>query len=57
MVLIKGQEIETVIFKNAHNRRAMQLKNNIFKLLIRIGVNSLALFKIIMTKLHTKYIN
>lgn len=39
MVIIKGHEIETVIFKNAHNRRAMQLKNNIFKLLTSIGIN------------------
>jgi len=39
MVLIKGHEIEIIIFKNAHNRRAMQLKNNIVKLLRSIGVN------------------
>ena len=39
MVIIKGHEIETVIFKNAHNRRAIQLKNNIFKLLTSIGIN------------------
>jgi len=39
MVIIKGHEIETVIVKNAHNRRAMQLKNNIIKLLRNIGVN------------------
>lgn len=39
MVVIKGHEIDTVIFKNAHNRRAMQLKNNIVKLLTSIGVN------------------
>ena len=39
MVTIKGHEIETVIIKNAHNRRAIQLKNNIFKLLTSIGIN------------------
>jgi len=39
MVIIKGHEIETVIVKNAHNRRAMQLKNNIVMLLRSIGVN------------------
>ena len=39
MVIIKGHEIETVIFKNAHNRRAIQLKNNIVMLLRNIGVN------------------
>jgi hypothetical protein len=39
MVIIKGHEIETVIFKNAHNRRALQLKNNIVMLLRSIGVN------------------
>ena len=39
MVIIKGHEIETVIVKNAHNRRAMQLKNNIIMLLRSIGVN------------------
>ncbi len=39
MLIIKGHEIETVIFKNAHNRRALQLKNNIVMLLRSIGVN------------------
>ena len=39
MVIIKGHEIETVIVKNAHNRRALQLKNNIVMLLRNIGVN------------------
>ncbi|MGB8215910.1 MAG: J domain-containing protein [Candidatus Methanoperedens sp.] len=39
MVTIKGHEIETVIFKNAHNRRAIQLKNNIVMLLRSIGIN------------------
>jgi hypothetical protein len=39
MVIIKGHEIETVIVRNAHNRRAMQLKNNIVMLLRSIGVN------------------
>ena len=39
MVIIKGHEIETVIFKNAHNRRAVQMKNNIVMLLRNIGIN------------------
>ena len=39
MVMIKGHEIETVNVKNAHNRRAMQMKNNIVMLLRSIGVN------------------
>lgn len=39
MVIIKGHEIETVTYKSAHNRRAMQLKNNIVMLLRSIGVN------------------
>jgi hypothetical protein len=39
MVIIKGHEIETVIVKNAHNRKALQLKNNIVMLLRNIGVN------------------
>jgi len=39
MVIIKGHEIETVIVRNAHNRRALQLKNNIIMLLRSIGVN------------------
>jgi len=39
MVIIKGHEIETIIVKNAHNRRALQLKNNIVMLLRSIGVN------------------
>ena len=39
MIIIKGHEIETVIIKNAHNRRALQFKNNIIMLLIIIGVN------------------
>jgi hypothetical protein len=39
MVIIKGHEIKTVIVKNAHNRRALQLKNNIVMLLRSIGVN------------------
>ncbi|MCX9014604.1 MAG: J domain-containing protein [Candidatus Methanoperedens sp.] len=38
MVIIKGHEIETVVFKSAHNRRALQLKNNIVMLLRSIGV-------------------
>ncbi len=39
MVIIKGHEIGTIIVKNAHNRRAMQFKNNIIMLLRSIGVN------------------
>ena len=39
MVIIKGHEIDTVIFKTAHNRRALQLKNNIVMLLRSIGVS------------------
>jgi len=39
MVIIKGHEIETVIVKNAHNRKALQLKNNIVMLLRSIGIN------------------
>ncbi len=39
MVIIKGHEIETIIVKNAHNRRAMQMKNNIVMLLRSIGVS------------------
>ncbi|MCZ7356299.1 MAG: J domain-containing protein [Candidatus Methanoperedens sp.] len=39
MIIIKGHEIETVIIKNAHNRRALQFKNNIIMLLRSIGVN------------------
>ncbi|MCX9085420.1 MAG: J domain-containing protein [Candidatus Methanoperedens sp.] len=39
MVVIKGHEIETVIVKTAHNRKALQLKNNIILLLRSIGVN------------------
>ena len=39
MIIIKGHEIETVIVKNAHNRRALQFKNNIVILLRSIGVN------------------
>ena len=37
MVIIKGHEIGTIIVKNAHNRRALQLKNNIIMLLKSIG--------------------
>ena len=39
MVIIKGHEIGTIIVKNAHNRRALQLKNNIIMLLRSIGIN------------------
>jgi len=39
MVKIKGHEIGSIIVKDASNRRAIQFKNNIVKVLRRIGVN------------------
>ncbi|WP_135605199.1 J domain-containing protein [Methanococcoides sp. NM1] len=39
MVKIKGHEIDSIIIKDAGNRRAMQFKNNIVTVLRRIGVN------------------
>ena len=39
MVKIKGHEIGSIIVKDASNRRSIQFKNNILKVLRRIGVN------------------
>lgn len=38
MVKIKGHEIGSIIVKDASNRRAIQFKNNIIKVLKKIGV-------------------
>lgn len=38
MVKIKGHEIGSVVVKDASNRRAIQFKNNIIKVLKKIGV-------------------
>ena len=39
MVKIKGHEIGSIIVTGASNRRAIQFKNNIIKILRKIGVN------------------
>ena len=38
MVKIKGHEIGSIVVKDASNRRAIQFKNNIIKVLKKIGV-------------------